>query len=293
MDKILSIKKNKNTERRNQMNRLMKKGITVLSAALLTCVVLVFTSGIALATSMAYSELVMDNFQFTFTGFNHNSYVDWGPPDIVGWEKSYSKALKNTNGPNIPIPALNTTNSGYASFATIDSGDNMALAYTGMNNNAAYALAKAKGMSSEYLGQAWQSGFFTVYGGGNVQVSVDYTWTVDLQTDNLGEAAYAFAWAELALQKNWDPDNEIWHYTKRDPTFSDLQFVGNGDDLDNYTASGTLTWDFDYGCYEEGRFQVLANAYAKTTEPVPEPATMLLLGSGLLGLMGFRRKFKK
>lgn len=31
----------------------------------------------------------------------------------------------------------------------------------------------------------------------------------------------------------------------------------------------------------------------QTASPVPEPATMLLLGSGLVGLIGFRRKLKK
>ncbi|MFC1823949.1 PEP-CTERM sorting domain-containing protein [Thermodesulfobacteriota bacterium] len=53
----------------------------------------------------------------------------------------------------------------------------------------------------------------------------------------------------------------------------------------SYGALGHLWVGSADGLYELGP--------ATSSTPIPEPTTMLLLGSGLIGLVGFRRKFKK
>lgn len=64
-----------------------------------------------------------------------------------------------------------------------------------------------------------------------------------------------------------------------------------------FSAPGRANWDNNYGGYlEDHEFsvaQIGVSSAAVDVSPAPEPSTMLLLGSGLIGLVGFRRKFRR
>lgn len=116
-----------------------------------------------------------------------------------------------------------------------------------------------------------------------------------LSGDNGEVYSGSISFGDLLVFSNYDPlravpydtymniNNLGFYIMEAGPYFTDNELI---------SLPFLPTWSFRGGEGSNGYSRVSLN-FTETTAPVPEPATMLLLGTGMLGLAGFRKKLKK
>ena len=125
-------------------------------------------------------------------------------------------------------------------------------------------------------------------GVGEITISAEYFLDQEISTDYLGEYGHAYSeaalWAQLV---DGDYDEDIEYLENELSDGASDSFVQSGELMLTLLVDGEGMFDIGAWVYN------YAEAYSPS-HPVPEPSTMLLLGLGLIGIVGVRRReFKK
>lgn len=246
----------------------MNKGIRQVLVIGLLCLCFLWVQGAGVASATAVSTGSV-----TFT---------WAELKVVG-DTDYSSSTAVSNGAYVNLNGV------YVDLSTppvrVDSASGYEEAQVADVFSVSGSLtSNSQGYSWGYA-QASRSFTFRTGADGWVTITIPWTVTVTASTERVEEFAYSYAGYNLSLTAGssgkWSSD-ELWayfYYEVGESTISDDEGVASIRAF--FKAGQTVT--FYCGLYSEN----------DVSSPVPVPPSMLLLGSGLLGLLGVGIRTRK
>jgi hypothetical protein len=243
-------------------------------ACVLLMILVLTLSGTAFAASIATSTAELDWDSLSLTNAMITYYYD------------YSYGYAYDNGTSAQEDKYDEGSGPPTTYAYAQVGDTWARGQTSPSLIEETVYAR----SENYIGAnnyayAYREAYFTADKDGLVTAQINYLLSMLLSTDFSGDNANAYAGYYFELYK--EEGNGY------DEEYRDKQVgIVNRDGYSYYNTGTTPLLELPFKAGEEGVLYAevynCSNAYG-----VPVPGTILLLGSGMIGLVGLRKRVRK
>lgn len=240
----------------------------------LICVVgflILFGAGPASATSYTYEIFSSPFEQSLLDGLYHgnttNQFGGSVTPDGTGFSLCSGGNCSNVNPPALPLPAYVPPTSYYATFLGINNVNQVAVTY-----------GNAYGPCYSY---SWQNGVYTPIAGQDPHVTgINNRGEIVGSFANSGASGYAYVW-ENGQSTTLIPSGTSWEFTRPYGINEEGTVWGWGSIMGaGFGRMLNGIWSYEYW-------------FTATPVRTPEPYNLLLIASGLIALLGFRKSIRK